>query len=594
MRYYWDRFKKPIVIAGRLILIFGVALLVVLYYFGYYDLSFIDRYRSQLDFLRAGESADTPADPFAALVSSLSGMPDGGEEDPLAGEPSDGAAGDGAAGDGTVTAGGAAGAVTNVSRVWSTDALPDARIRVSTVSELEKAGLSPTSPEADFVPGRSALGRVTFSFQLPEDYGTRYRVAKSFVLEPVLETDAIGNLHDYGVLAVKKKNVRELRPSVECYMGYLLIEADERIVVCSSDGTPLCAYSPSRYSPAYARDRAGHPLFVRREDGRELYFYLSSNGLNFIASDYDPVLDSRGLSFDYPADYGRWDEGDIYLDYDEETGRYAYLLPPEELPEPEDGEEGTEEEEDGGAAETEEPEPEPEPEPIPLTGYDFTGAHPFVGGVAAVESDQFGGSLYFIKEDGEPLYEFETVNEAGTVTRVSPMGFDMVSSAGRYQFTVYCPPFTTGIESIGSFYFDHNLVRVRKRVIDNWWYFSRSSLRVAEEYDVLLKRDGSEYPLPIGFSLTAYSEGMLMLERDGLVGFLSCTGEWIAQPIYAAAKPFQGGLAALETPDGRWGLIDTAGNIVLPFTYDSVSLVSDGVIACWREENGWSVLRIMQ
>ena len=49
-----------------------------------------------------------------------------------------------------------------------------------------------------------------------------------------------------------------------------------------------------------------------------------------------------------------------------------------------------------------------------------------------------------------------------------------------------------------------------------------------------------------------------------------------------------------KTEDGRWGMIDTDGNIVLPFTYDSISQVSSGLIACWREENGWSILRIME
>ena len=98
----------------------------------------------------------------------------------------------------------------------------------------------------------------------------------------------------------------------------------------------------------------------------------------------------------------------------------------------------------------------------------------------------------------------------------------------------------------------------------------------------------------MGYSLAGYSEGILLLERDGLYGLYSCTGEWIAQPIYPQAKPFIGGLAELMTDDGRWGMIDTAGNIVLPFTYDAISQVSSGVVACFREETGWAVLRIMQ
>ena len=42
----------------------------------------------------------------------------------------------------------------------------------------------------------------------------------------------------------------------------------------------------------------------------------------FDVSDYDPDLDSRGLYFDYPADYGKTDTDRVYLDKDEETGLY--------------------------------------------------------------------------------------------------------------------------------------------------------------------------------------------------------------------------------------------------------------------------------
>ena len=90
------------------------------------------------------------------------------------------------------------------------------------------------------------------------------------------------------------------------------------------------------------------------------------------------------------------------------------------------------------------------------------------------------------------------------------------------------------------------------------------------------------------------SPGEYILSRDGKYGVQAVTGEWIAQPIFADAGPFIGGLAPLKTEDGRWGMIDTDGNIVLPFTYDSISQVSSGLIACWREENGWSILRIME
>ena len=72
MRYYLKRFKKPIKAITELILIFGIALLVLLYYLGYYDFSFLDRYKDQLDLLREGEGQQQSAgDPFSSLITSL-------------------------------------------------------------------------------------------------------------------------------------------------------------------------------------------------------------------------------------------------------------------------------------------------------------------------------------------------------------------------------------------------------------------------------------------------------------------------------------------------------------------------------------------
>ena len=79
-----------------------------------------------------------------------------------------------------------------------------------------------------------------------------------------------------------------------------------------------------------------------------------------------------------------------------------------------------------------------------------------------------------------------------------------------------------------------------------------------------------------------------------MYGILNVEGEWIAQPIYKSATPFIGGLATLGTDDGRYGMIDKSGNIVLPFTYDYVSQNSSGVVSAFRNENGWSVFKVMR
>ncbi len=651
MRYFWSKLSRPIRSLLLFALIFGTAFLVLLYYLGYYDFSFLDRYKDELDLLRDGEHLSSGSDdPFAvpeALLMNPAAEPDGNT--PAENEASSGR--DSAANPQNTSGpaspvsgnGGEKKAPVNLRYVYDTAELPDARIKVSTAAELLNAGRSYASPTVVYAPGKNVLGKLTFDFQFPESYSETWRHATSYRLMP---TDPA---NEDSELVTKPYTFIQQRPTVELYMGYLLIENGDRIVVVSAEGELLCSYATGRYEPAYARDREDRPLFCRtRNNGSLLYFHLSADGKNFVLSDYNPDLDGRGLSFDYPADYGHTDTDRVYVDKDEETGLYGYRIPVEYMPEPEpEPEPAVEPAEDGEAAEAEgesepaadapdsesapsekpeaEGEPEPEPQPGYLTPYQYRTALPFIGGAAVVTAAEPLPTTHYVNMElnGAPLFPYydrdthQTYHEEGWFINNSgidrsvlcfigedgeplfPTGWMYANEQNRRVFASFQPPYTYGIESLGSFYFDHGLVRVRKQIIDFWRYFLRtgytgSQIKVVDEYDALIRKDGTEFELPVGYSLEGYSEGRLLLSRDGKYGVQSVTGEWIAQPIFADGGPFVGGLAPLKTEDGRWGLIDTDGNIVLPFTYDSISQVSSGLIACWREENGWSILRIMQ
>jgi len=653
MRYFWSKLTRPVRSLLLFTLVFGAAFLVVLYYLGYYDFSFLNRYKDQLDLLREGEHlASAYEDPFASVPDVLLTDP---ASDPAASSGGTGSlpADDGqtvGAGDaqtataGSSDAGNDAGKTppTNLRLVFDASELPDERVRVATAAELIKAGRSFASQETVYTPGRHILGKLTFDFQLPETYSDTWRHATSYRLEAVDPTN------EDSEFVTRPYTYIEQRPAVEPYMGYLLIENGDKTVIVSADGVLLCSFTTGRYEPAFARDREDRPLFMRaRSNGTFVYFHLSADGKNFVLSDYDPELDGRGLNFDYPADYGRTDTDRVYLDRDEETGLYGYRIPLEYMPEPEPEEEPAADEaenpenpeppEDAENAENPEdaenpenpeeaePEPEPEPEDGYLTPYQYRTALPFTGGVAAVTAAEPLPTPYYrnMELGGIPLfpyYEKETnqthyedgwfVSNSGIDRSVLcfigedgepifPTGWMYLNEQKRRVFASCQPPYSFGKESIGSFYFDHGLVRVRMQIIDFWRYFLRtgytgSQIKVVDEYDALIREDGTVYELPVGYKLEGYSEGRLLLSRDGKYGVQAVTGEWIAQPIFGGGGPFIGGLAPLKTEDGRWGLIDTEGNIVLPFTYDAISQVSSGLIACWREENGWSILRIMK
>ena len=217
-----------------------------------------------------------------------------------------------------------------------------------------------------------------------------------------------------------------------------------------------------------------------------------------------------------------------------------------------------------------------------LTEYRFKTAHNFtLNRGAVIENNSERDSMSFVDENGRKAFDN---------TRVYVNQYD------RYVKDFLLPPMTNGIESIGFYYFDSGLTRVRLQTVDYYNYAVRGVVRVVEDRDILIHPDGSEYDLPAGYTMTGYSEGAVVLKRDsdGMYGVLSVEGEWIAQPIYKSATPFIGGLATLGTDDGRYGMIDKSGNIVLPFTYDYVSQNSSGVVSAFRNENGWSVFKVMR
>jgi len=129
-------------------------------------------------------------------------------------------------------------------------------------------------------------------------------------------------------------------------------------------------------------------------------------------------------------------------------------------------------------------------------------------------------------------------------------------------------------------------VRVRRHLID---YYHRT--KTADDMDLLLYENGEEFPLPGGYTLVGYADGAALLEKDGLYGFLDRTGYWIAQPIYTVASPFSEGLAVIGFEGGRQGMIDTEGNVILPFVYDYVSPCSSGVVVTVEKDHGWQIFQ---
>ncbi len=339
--------------------------------------------------------------------------------------------------------------------------------------------------------------------------------------------------------------VVEARPLAEVYMDYLLIDNGTTVDILSKDGAVLCRnFEIDRYQPAYTRDRDDAALFKSEtpsDDGKSTvttYYKLDEFG-RLIQSDYVDAADNRGLYINYPTYFGK---SDNQYDVKYKDGLYGFA-----------NQKG-----------------------YVSSYYRYTKAYNFSEGLAAVVDEE--GELSYVQQN---FYSKITCGKRY-----------YLNDSRRRAYADYLVPDSLGIESVGFFYFDHGLVRIRKQEYDAY-RFEQGSKEVNYDRDIVIRLDGTEYPIPKDYTVVGYSNGVFLLEKHGLFGFMDYTGKWIADPIYTHAEPFNEGLAKVER-DGIEGLIDTDGNFVIPMLFDHVSSVSGGLIAAYDEACGWVFFNKMQ
>jgi hypothetical protein len=280
--------KRNIIRAIEIILVFGVALLVLLYALGYYDLTFIDREKlfgstSGVGMPGITAPADDPAESESETDSAKA---------PDAVKPA-----------------------TNTSLVFDAAELP---------SDAVTAGALPSGyyvADEDFVfePGSSKLVKLDIEALMPKVYSNHTRIKP---------TPSIIYPEDDSEKLVVYTDAKIDVPAVEVYMGYVMITyGDGYTYIFSSEGDALCKIPEGKYTPAYTRDTEGRALFVRDDlEGYKIYFYITDDGANFMMSDYDDEADGRGLYFDYPASYGAQIGEDVAYTryYDEKSKAWGY------------------------------------------------------------------------------------------------------------------------------------------------------------------------------------------------------------------------------------------------------------------------------
>lgn len=366
---------------------------------------------------------------------------------------------------------------------------------------------------------------------------------KHYSLRTITEQEPVRVPHDK-TYETQLVSVQTAVPSVMIYMDYLRIDHGDNVIICDNTGKKLYDKNASAagLTPLYTRDSEGRPLFGRSEPSDEnpeitvlKYYYLDDEG-NQVASDYNDKRDNRGLEINYPSYFGKSD-GRYSVDYSEDAGLYGFV----------------------------------DARGYSRGGYVYSKAYNFSEGVAA------------------------TVDDKGVVTfrnnalRENHSSEPYTAEDGKAVIDIFLEPDTRGIESLGFFYFEDGLCRVRRQTVDAEQWNAGGKYTIYADEDILIKENGSEFATPAGYKVIAYSNGMILLEKDGFYGFMNSSGNWVIAPVYTYAKPFSEGLATVGR-GGKVGLVDTDGGFVVPMIFDHIEVPSGGLIALYDFKNGWAVM----
>lgn len=369
---------------------------------------------------------------------------------------------------------------------------------------------------------------------------TAFSVGKETVKVPVKYTKGTSS----EILIKYEEDEADIK-AVELYMGYIIINSeDQSSSLYNENGEKICDLGDKE--PAYKRTYDGTPIF---RDAKKYYIFSSESG------EFEEISESKivfGLEYDYPAYSYKTAAGvHIYASYVSSKKVYTYLDAYDEKQEIK-------------------------------TNYSM--AYNF-GPTDCALVKLTSGSVRIINSAGKTVHTSPT-----TVYTYYPEGTDAGYSIKVQRY--YALPYLNDISAIGSGTIDeYGWMRIRIQLK------GRSpgiGDKIVGDYETLINAKGELFEIPEGYTLEGYSDGVLLLSRNGLYGYYTVEGKWIANPIYTFASPFVQGLAALGYSDGTVGMIDTDGNIVLPFAFRYVSNVSSGLVAAYSESGGWEVFKLME
>lgn len=218
---------------------------------------------------------------------------------------------------------------------------------------------------------------------------------------------------------------------------------------------------------------------------------------------------------------------------------------------------------------------------VPIGKY-YKVLYPIDGLAALRTKNSFGCSNYFDISSGRLLLP-ESTYDCGNFRN----GFAVVTRPDT--------PIKKGAKAVNKF--TQTLINTEGKTISKEYdkiYDLKDGVHIIAQNGSfgLIHEDGTEIMAATNNILLPPSEGLLICRVNGNdpIGFVDKTGKWIVEPVYKSALSFNHGWAAIKDDNG-WGYIDAKGNVVVPLTWNNVSLLSftnpDVIFVSAAQNNEW-------
>lgn len=416
--------------------------------------------------------------------------------------------------------------------------------------------------------------------------------------------------------------------AVRLYFGYILVDDGTRVALCDKSGKVLVS-DVSAYKLVGYCDLSGHPLFFK--DGKYYYYYDGVNVLSgtivldtitpeTFTAEYQNTPEPTGMALIDATKYsettptltggagmtectvdenyfGRIACNSSYYNRTTDISRICEIRQTKTVTNQTevDAANAAIAERDARIAAGEDPLTIPITAPVePI--YEVTDEKTFWWYVGADGNIAFNNCFieaYDFTEDGAAFIVADEEDAPDKLTVIDPKGAVLFRAASKnYYFAEngaakvwdgHYLPDTFGVENTGMLTFGGGFAAVRRKLLDT----SNGRVFISDKTELVNTR-GELFNLPKGYTLVAYSDSRLLVSKNGRYGFMKTTGQWLTGMDFEYAEAFREGLAAV-CKGGKFGVIDNDGNIVIPFVFDHITSCSDGVIAAWEKDHGWSI-----